>query len=339
MVQQVPPQKKLSVIVPVHNLEDYIAKSVDSLLAQTMVDNMEIILVENGSSDHTLAVCEEIAKNHPIIKVLVSEEIGPSAARNYGVQHASGEWIAFIDGDDYVDKEMFETLVRESEMNCADSAYCNYMFENEGSKKKYPLTNTGQTTVRNAPEVVYDIIQENSTSSPCVRIFKREFFETHKFPVGKFYEDHATIYRWVSEMTKLVYVSKPFYHYCLREGSTTMATNDDLRKLVDYIEADLERIPFARDYNGFTYEQRRKTLRHIIRMCTLHLKRYIAVMPVYNKYDTTLLSLRNKLLDATASLPHDFVGSKSKRRLFEMKHLWFYHYWRRRKRRARYLKK
>lgn len=129
--------------------------------------------------------------------------------------------VGLIDADDFIDPEMFEQLIDAKNSTGSDTAYCNFVLEYIDGKLESPFPNTGNIEKRVPEDVVYDTIMEKSTSSSCVRIYDRSFFDTRKFPEGVKYEDHATLYRWMSEMGSIVHVDKPFYHYCLREGSIT----------------------------------------------------------------------------------------------------------------------
>lgn len=319
-------------------MEPYLDECMASVIAQTIFQEMEVLLVENGSSDNSLTICNRYAEQYPQIKVLINKETGLSEARNYGVRFANAPWIGFVDSDDTIDPDMFDTLLRAVKENQADCAYCNYQLENEGKLEKFKFHDTGKTRVRPVADVVHDIFLEESTSAAWVRILRKSFLEKHQFPRGVFYEDHASIYRWMSELNKIVHVSRPLYHYFVREGSITQTTNNDMKKLIDFFDADLNRIPFIKDYDGFSYQQRRHSMRHIVKMCIMHFKRYIAMTPEINPHDPILLRMRSGLIDATRHLPHDLIGSKNKRSLFEISHLWRYYYWRRRRRRNRYLK-
>ena len=116
-------QPKISVIVPVYNVEPYLRKSINSLVEQTY-SNLEIILVDDGSTDGSEAICDEYADRYPHIKVIHQKNAGQSAARNAGIEMAAGEWIAFLDSDDWIEKEMYETLLSLAQAYEADLASC-----------------------------------------------------------------------------------------------------------------------------------------------------------------------------------------------------------------------
>ena len=117
---------KVSIIVPVYNTEIYLKQCIDTLTAQTL-EEIEIIIVDDGSKEECANLCDELSKSDSRIKVLHKSNEGQGIARNFGVKAATGEYIAFVDSDDYVDTAMYETLYSVAEKNDADIVSCNYM--------------------------------------------------------------------------------------------------------------------------------------------------------------------------------------------------------------------
>ena len=122
----------ISVIIPVHNVEKYLSRCLDSVLANTYKD-LEIILVENGSTDNSLKICRKFEKRYNNIKVIISTTTGLSHARNIGIDYASGDYIAFLDSDDYVSPNCYETLMNLSKRTGSDFTFCNFIMGNEES--------------------------------------------------------------------------------------------------------------------------------------------------------------------------------------------------------------
>ena len=114
---------KISIIIPVYNVEKYLDRCIDSIINQSLKD-IEIILVDDGSPDNCPQLCDEWAKKDSRIKVIHKENAGLGMARNTGMQHATGEYIAFIDSDDYVDLDMYAKLLEKAELHNADIVYC-----------------------------------------------------------------------------------------------------------------------------------------------------------------------------------------------------------------------
>lgn len=254
----------ISVIIPVHNTAPYIERTVRSILGQTCRLPIEILLVENGSTDGSMAVITRLAEENENITGLISPRTGPSEARNFGISNARGDLVAFIDSDDYIDPEMFETLVYAMRDFKADMAYCNYQVEHSDGTIIHPFADTGGIDAVTPAQCAFDIIMEKSTSSPCVRLFERSFFNTHQFPEGKFYEDHDCVYRWASECRQTVHIDKPFYHYCIRDGSTTTSTAGNPSKIIDLFYANLGRISYICGESRLCPSQRKEALSHVV---------------------------------------------------------------------------
>ena len=315
----------LSVIVPVHNVERYLSDCVESLVAQSMAEQIEVIIVENGSTDSSEALCRRLAATYPMVRVVVSDMVGLSAARNFGVSHARGKLVGFVDSDDYVEPEMFSCLVDAKLSTGADIAYCNYMLEYDDGRCERPFPDTGNVVVRSVADVVGDIIAERSTSSSCVRIYNRDFFNSRQFPVGEYYEDHSTVYRWMSEMQRIVHVDSALYHYRMRSGSITSTTNSNTKKILDFFNADYGRMEFAGSYAGFSRRQRNDAMRHIVRNLMRHMRDYIVAGATDGENDKLLAYMRMQCRQALA-LPMPVVGFGAWRRLRHMAYFWHSYY-------------
>ena len=125
LIKEVTEENKISVIVSIYNIEKYIQRAVESICAQTY-SNLEIILVDDGSTDSSGRICDEYAKKDNRIRVIHKKNGGLSSARNEGIKAATGEYIAFVDGDDWVDKSMYEDMLKAMYTYDADIAICNY---------------------------------------------------------------------------------------------------------------------------------------------------------------------------------------------------------------------
>lgn len=312
---------KVSVIVPVHNVEKFLPRCIDSLLKQTL-PAIEIILVENGSTDNSLEVCRNFSSRHANIQVLTSKKCGPSEARNLGMKHANGEYIGFVDGDDFVDSSMYEKLINALETTHSDTAFCNYKLIHFDGKEHQKFHDTDKTIVMNAPDATLEIICDRDTSSPCVRIFKKSFTDTHLFPEGCFYEDHAIIYKWISDCHKIARVDSSLYFYCLRQGSTTQSvTNFKLQ--LDYMTAQLNRLDFIADYTFFSKRQRREAVKKVIKDAIKLLKQYI-YSSKGNNYEKVLI-LRDMILQK-CNYSAFTVGFETWFRVKRINHFWQRYY-------------
>ncbi len=210
--------KKISLIVPIYNVEKFLSACIESIMKQTY-ENIEIILVDDGSPDNCPQICDEYAKKDERIRVIHQKNKGLSGARNTGIDNAQGEYLIFVDSDDTVEPTMVEDLYTYAvEHDCAIVA-CgrNYVFED------------GQVICKITDEVskVYnfaDAMHEMNTftlfdMSAWAKIYKRELFETIRFPEGKLSEDYYIAYKLFDMAQSIGYVAKPLYNYLQRQSS------------------------------------------------------------------------------------------------------------------------
>lgn len=221
---------KLSVIVPVYNVENYIEACIQSLLSQSY-DDFEIIIVDDGSKDSSIERAHEITKNIDKVRIITKVNGGLSDARNFGIEHSNGEYLAFIDSDDTIHPDMLEVMMRKILDEQADVCSCDleYVYPN-GRRER----SSGMVIKDMNP---YSIMLTNN--SACNKIFKRELFNHIRFPLGRWYEDLATIPIILKHACKVVYVDQVFYYYFQREGSIAHGRNEkmfDIYWAVQHIE-------------------------------------------------------------------------------------------------------
>ena len=233
---------KLSVIVPVYNVEQYIHKCVASILSQTFAD-FELILVNDGSPDNCDKICDEYASKDNRVKVIHKKNGGVSEARNVGLDAATGEYISFIDPDDWIDKNMYEQTLAYMADNDLDIV-CFDVEEVRTSKSfvRYKYDSNKSFTSR---EALYEILIDGIDNSPCNKIYKKYTWEGVRFPVGRRFEDVATIYKTFYNANKIGYMRKAYYHYFRREGSAIALSFDAQRRSENFIGYK-ERYEFAK---------------------------------------------------------------------------------------------
>ena len=173
----------ISIIVPVYKTEAYLEKCVDSILAQTFRD-FELLLIDDGSPDNCPALCEEAAARDPRIRVIHQKNAGLSAARNTGMEAARGEWIGFVDSDDSIAPEMYETLLTYARRDGAQIAVCDYLLVTEAGE---PLPSPYRLEEDKVLDRVGALEQMNRGHFKVAwnRLYRRELFETGHFPGGK----------------------------------------------------------------------------------------------------------------------------------------------------------
>lgn len=224
----------VSIVVPVYNVEDYLTECIESLLTQTLAE-IEIILVDDGSTDRCPSICDDYAKRDARIKVIHKENGGLSDARNAGIAVCTGEYIGFVDSDDTVEPDMYELLYCNARKYKVDISMCrsnrivNRSIIRTNSPKNKQVFSGRENIIR------FLFTQSGQTISVCLKIFKKEIVRAI-FPVGKTSEDAFVALEFMKNDSKLVvdYVGK--YNYRLREGSITRQKLYR-RSLLDCVEA------------------------------------------------------------------------------------------------------
>lgn len=244
---------KVSIIVPVHNTEKYLVNTVQSLLAQTLSD-IEIILVENGSTDGSLALCHEVAKQDDRIKVMSLERGDLSYARNSGLTLATSEYVAFVDSDDTVKPQMYQTLLGIAQEHDLDLVYSNIMKVYDNRPPKYIYGEDESVTVMTSKEMLVKNFTHKINVNACTMIARRSLFDNLKFPEGMYFEDRAFTFRLINAASKVGYINKAFYHYYQRSGSIVHKKN--WKMYYDFAESDRMRLEFIRDSKLFTPEEK-----------------------------------------------------------------------------------
>lgn len=207
----------ISVIVPVYKSEPYLEKCLDSILAQTY-QNLEIILVDDGSPDRSGAICDEYARRDSRLKAIHRENGGVSEARNTGLDVATGEYIGFVDSDDWIEPNMYEELLRAALEYRADMAICCV----EKIRKDGVFTqDIGHTRVYSRQKALYELIcDKNVTSFSVNKLFHRDLFRDLRFQKGKrVFEDTLFMYQIFDRITRAVHINLVGYHYLRRDDS------------------------------------------------------------------------------------------------------------------------
>jgi len=211
----------ISVIVPVYNIAAYLDKCVKSLLAQTF-ENIEIILVDDGSTDGSGELCDGLKKTDKRIKVFHKENGGVSSARNMGLMNASGNLIGFCDGDDYVEPNMYKTLYDNMQDANADISHCAFQYVKKD--KTIPFYGTGKKEILDRTKGVCEIIYGNYIEpSLCTKLYKRSVVESISFDSEiKFNEDLLFNVRAFLNCEKSVFEDIVLYNYVSRENSAAV---------------------------------------------------------------------------------------------------------------------
>ncbi len=233
---------KLSIIVPVYNVEDYLPKCVDSLLVQTIGD-FEIFLVDDGSKDHSGEIADRYAAEHPdIIRTLHTTNGGQGRARNLALPLAQGDYIGFVDSDDWVRADMYEKLYSCAVETGADIVYCDFLEHwFDGREALLPAA--------------FQDHPMSAAGSSCNKIFRRSLIGDLRFPEGLWYEDFYFSAVMMARSSHTEYIHEPLYIY-RRGQESTMNNNNarknlDMLKILDLLEQELLGLGRREDFHFF----------------------------------------------------------------------------------------
>lgn len=208
---------KISVIIPVYNVEKYLPRCLDSIVNQTFKD-IEIICVNDGSTDDSSKILEQYAKKDKRITIITQKNSGPSSARNTGLKHARGEYIGFIDSDDWVDTNFYELLLKNIDMNDADIAIAGIKIVDGQTlglnSNKTLITKELNQKIKNLPN-----------GSVCDKLFKAGLFRNIEFPIGRYYEDNIVLLKTIYYSNVVAFTNCVSYYYFINQSGTCRTTN------------------------------------------------------------------------------------------------------------------
>ena len=222
--------KMVNVIVPVYNCEQYLEKCIDSILGQTY-KNLEVIIINDGSSDSSYEIAENFSKHDQRIKLINQENKGVSAARNRGLENSRGEYVLFVDADDYIENNMIELLVNDSEKHNAQiTASGLFKGESYPDHRVKPLVkiafNVNETTILNNEELRCIFPKKLSTAvfhSPVAKLYRLDYLKQNNASFDtdlSFGEDYLFNLPLFRNLDRFVYIGKPLYHYMIYSDNT-----------------------------------------------------------------------------------------------------------------------
>lgn len=226
--------KKVSIIVPVYNVERYVEKCIRSILDQSY-QNIEIIIVDDGSTDDSYNVCANLQKESPDkIKLFKKENGGLSSARNFGLLHAQGEYISFVDSDDIISQVFIEKLVSLLEETSSSVSCCQVAKFNNDEKPIF--THTVEYSEYNTKKAIELLVTNKIPSHACNKLYVASLFQNMEFPINRNYEDIFIMYKIFKNAKKVaLYNNAKLYGYLQRKESITGSV--DSKSLDDYIDA------------------------------------------------------------------------------------------------------
>ena len=250
-------QPLISVIVPIYNVEKYVNRCIQSIINQSY-SNLEIILVDDGSVDNSGNLCDSWEKNDFRIKVIHKQNGGLSDARNAGIDISTGKYISFIDGDDEIDVDMILKLYNAITMGSCDISMCR--MEKIEKTRRFITRNfvsENDLVLMTGEDALKYLLLDKIDCSACLKLYKKELFDTLRFPYGKTNEDFAVMYKLFNVSEKITYISDILYHYYYRENSITSSEFsykqfdkvDNCYEMIDYIKKhNKQLLTYAKNY-------------------------------------------------------------------------------------------
>ncbi|MCI8482540.1 MAG: glycosyltransferase family 2 protein [Clostridia bacterium] len=221
----------ISVIIPIYNVERYLKRCIDSAIHQTY-ENIEILLVNDGSTDSSSDICNKYEKEDNRIVAFHKENGGLADARNYGIRRAKGKYVVFIDSDDVVEKDYVEELYRLIDTYKTKMAIGTMTIVN--NKNRNNMGKDYVETVFTTTECLLYMLQDKGfTVSANAKIYLKTLFDDIEYPKGRLYEDNGTTYKLILKCDRIAYSCKSIYEYCLRKDS--IISQKFTMKKMDYI--------------------------------------------------------------------------------------------------------
>ncbi|WP_088034126.1 glycosyltransferase family 2 protein [Evansella clarkii] len=253
---------KISIIVPVYNLEKFIAKCVESILSQTFTD-FQLILVNDGSTDNSGKLCDYYAAIDQRVKVIHKENGGVASSRNAGLTASEGKYIGFVDNDDYIHESMYEILYNTAVIHSSDIVVCDFKKVMEGqfidiSSLQNPLSVRNMNNI----DALNQLYTENGLTFVCPwnKIYKRELFDDIKYEEGFINDDETIAHKLLYESDRTTYINLQLYYYVQREGSQ-MNSPFNIKRL-DAVYILKSRALFFKEKNEKDLQQ--KALKHFL---------------------------------------------------------------------------
>jgi glycosyltransferase involved in cell wall biosynthesis len=243
---------KISVIVPAYNAEKTIEKCISSILNQTY-SNLEVIVINDGSTDNTLDILESIQKSDDRVNIFTIENEGVSHARNVGIDKANGDLITFVDSDDYIDEDMYSTLVGLFQKYDVDIAHCSYKNVENGKVVIYAGNNDGQIILQSREESLSNLISGKMfAGGNWNKLYRKDLFNDLRFDEKiKFNEDVLLNYHLFKKSKCSVYIDKAYYNYFVNLNSAThsgdsVVFGENCKYVADSIEKDSQNTVYNR---------------------------------------------------------------------------------------------
>lgn len=301
---------KVSVIIPVYNVEKYVERCLNSVVNQTLED-MEIIIVNDGSTDSSKQKILRFLEKYNNIKYFEKENGGLSSARNYGITHAVGEYIAFLDSDDYVELDTYEKMYSKAKQENADMVECDFIWEYPKKSKK----DIG-IIYKNKNEML-----EKARVVAWNKLIKKEIINelNLEFPFGLRYEDVEFFYKLVPYLNKVSFVKRCFVHYTQRDNSIANTQNIKTKEIFIVLDNVINYYKEKNFYNEYKEELEYIYTRFLLcsslkRMCKIQdrAERKKALMETWNNINTRFPNWKKNKILKNKSLKNLYIKSNNK---------------------------
>ena len=299
----------ISVTIPVYKVEKYLRKCVDSVLCQTYTE-LEILLVDDGSPDNCAAICDGYAAKDKRIKVIHKPNGGLSDARNAALDVMTGQYVSFVDSDDFIAPDAIETLFSALVRTGADIAVGNMKGVNEAGEISDYYVPAAAEKVIEGEELPSPLLQ------PCApnRLYKKDIFSDLRYPKGKLYEDVFIYHKILAKTNKMVFTGTTVYYYLVRSGSIMHGEYnirftdiiDALKSRCEWLDS-IEQPALANEARLFIYSRVAVAYAHLDKSIPAHQKRLREITAIYNECYAVLMRSNN-------------IGAKQKFRLILLKY-------------------
>lgn len=235
----------ISIIIPVYNVKLYLEKCIDSVLDQTYT-KIEILLIDDGSTDDSPRICDTYALKDNRIKVIHQQNQGAAVARNTGLENATGEYIVFVDSDDFINEKMIEKLYIALKQTDSDLSICNFKYTSENGKEIALKETDIKNEVLYTEEIIDKLFQNNNCGYIVIwnKMYKKDLWKQIRYPVGVIYEDEAVIHHIFSKCKKVATISDELYYY--RQVSGSIMHSERNEKNLDKYLALADRLMFLK---------------------------------------------------------------------------------------------
>ena len=237
-------QEKISIIVPVYNVEAYLERCVESILSQTYT-NFELLLINDGSTDASGYLCDQLASTNENIRVFHIDNRGVSNARNLGIEQSRGEWLTFIDSDDFITNDYLETLISAARADVSVGfSVARVHHVKNGQVTDFPEF-SGQESIWSPEQTMKELLMTTRTSFfPVAKLFNKQLIENFRFSTDYHLAEDALFLTEVLLETKCtsVFIDKPIYYYDHREGSATTSVNSHVFDTIEVYKIIIHKV-------------------------------------------------------------------------------------------------